>query len=28
LIDEPFEVDNNLLDMRNISWSTKANTYF
>jgi hypothetical protein len=27
LIDEPFEVDNNLLDMRNISWSTKTNTY-
>ena len=26
LIDEPFEVDNNLLDMRNICWSTKTNT--
>lgn len=27
LIDEPFEVDNNLLNMRNISRSTKTNTY-
>lgn len=27
LIDEPFEVDNELLNIRNICRSTKANTY-
>ena len=27
LIDEPFEVDNNLLNIRNICRSTKTNTY-
>jgi hypothetical protein len=27
LIDEPFEVDNNLLNMRNFCRSTKTNTY-
>ena len=27
LVDEPFEVDNNLLNMRNICRSTKTNTY-
>lgn len=27
LVDEPFEVDNNLLNIRDICRSTKANTY-